>query len=254
MEPKVKILHLEDLESDSELINMELNKANMQFENFVVDTREEFISALDQFTPDIILADHSLTSFNSMEALKIVNESNPGIPFLLVTSAASEEFVDDIMKEGARGYILKDNLDSLPGAIKTALDKIYLEGHGYPDMEIILAEEKLYDLRMLEEMDDNEYLVEVLSIFLNETPKELKEMKMAVTAKKISIVSNKAHKLKSSSGLLEARKLSKILVQIEETATLENQWQELTKLVETAQSEYKKIESSLKNYMRTIVQ
>jgi len=254
MEHKLKILHLEDLESDSELINVELNKANMQFENCVVDTKEEFISALHQFTPDIILADHSLTSFNSMEALKIVNESNPGIPFLLVTSAASEEFVDNIMKGGARGYILKDNLDSLPGAIKTALDKIYSERQGYPDMEIVLPEEKLYDLRMLEEMDDNEYLVEVLSIFLNETPRELKEMKMAVTSKRISIVSNKAHKLKSSSGLLEAKKLSKILVQIEEVATLENPWRELIKLVEAAHCEYKKIESSLQAHMRAIVQ
>ena len=254
MEPKIRILQLEDVQSDADLINIQLNKADMQFENLVVDNREEFISALQQFTPDIILADHSLTSFNSMEALKIVNESNINIPFLLVTSAASEEFVDNIMNGGAQGYILKDNLDSLPGAIKNALDKIFLERKGYPDMEVILPEEKLYDLRMLEEMDDNEYLVEILSIFLDETPKELKEMQMAATSKRTNIVSEKAHKLKTNSGLLEANKLSKILEQIEETAKSENQPNELINLVEAAQREYKKIENSLQDHLRTIPQ
>src|SRR5436305_13957343 len=102
MEPKIKILHLEDMESDSELINMQLNKVNMQFENLVVDTKSEFISALKQFKPDIILADHSLTSFNSLEALKIVNDSNLNIPFVLVTTTVSDEFVMNIINKGAK--------------------------------------------------------------------------------------------------------------------------------------------------------
>ncbi|MEO6452793.1 MAG: response regulator [Ginsengibacter sp.] len=251
MTPKLKILHLEDLQSDSELITMQLNKANMQFENLVVDTKTEFISALTHFNPDIVLADHSLNSFNSMEALKIVNEGNKNIPFLLVTTAVSEELVDNIMKEGAKGYILKDNLDSLPDAIKKALDKIFFDGEGYPEIEVI-PEEKLYDLRMLEEMDDNEYLAEILSIFLDETPKELKEMKMAAASKRTSVVSNKAHKLKSSSGLLEANRLSKVLMQIEITSKSENNGNELIRLVDEAEGEYKKIESLLQAHLKTI--
>ncbi|MEO6329432.1 MAG: response regulator [Ginsengibacter sp.] len=252
MEPKIKILHLEDLQSDAELINMELNKANIRFENLVVDTKKEFVSALEQFTPDIILADHSLTSFNSMEALKIVKQGASNVPFLLVTAAASEEFITNIMEEGAKGYILKDNLDTLPEAIKNVLDKVYLEKKGYPFTEVILSEEKPYNLHMLEAMDDNEYLVEILSIFLNETPRELKEMTLAVASRRNSIVYGKAHKLKSSSGLLEALKFSEILEQIESTANLENSWIELNKLVEAAECEYLKIEKSLQIHLKTL--
>lgn len=250
----LKILHLEDLHSDSELITMQLNKANMQYENLVVDTKTEFISALQQFAPDIILADHSLNSFNSMEALEIVKESNPNIPFLVVTTSASAEFADNIVKQGARGYILKDNLDTLPDAIRDAMEKVYLKVEEYPVNEVVSAEEKLYDLNMLEAMEDNDYLVEILSIFLEETPREFKEMQKAASSGKAPIVADKAHKLKSSSGLLEANKLTRILEQIEYMARSENRPADLLKLVESALPEYKKIETSLKNYLKTIPQ
>ena len=62
MEQKIKILHLEDVESDAELIDHELRKAKMEFEKLVVDTREEYEQMLGAFDPDIILSDHSLPS------------------------------------------------------------------------------------------------------------------------------------------------------------------------------------------------
>jgi len=48
--------------------------------------------------------------------------------------------------------------------------------------------ENLYDLSMLEEMDDNEYVVEMLTIYLEETPRELKEMREALTSGKTEII------------------------------------------------------------------
>ncbi len=254
MEQKLKILHLEDQQSDSELINMQLKQANIQFENITVDTKEEFISALQKFTPDIILADHSVTSFNSLEALKIVKENNLQIPFLLVTTAVSESLVDEIRNEGGNGFILKDNLDTLPEAITNAMDEVYLKKQNYPTTEVILSEEKSYDLSMLEEMDDYEYLAEILSIFLTETPGELKEMQIAASSKKYAVAAAKAHKLKSSSGLLEANKLTLILQQIEAKAKAEDQGNELKGLAEAAQQEYSKIETSLKSYLKNIPQ
>jgi DNA-binding NtrC family response regulator len=123
MEQKLKILLLEDTKADAELIEMELNNANLQFENVLVDTRKEFVSALRKFTPDIILADHSVASFNSMEALKIIKENGITSPFLVVTTALPEKLAASILQEGACDYVLKDNLRQLPGAIKNALAK-----------------------------------------------------------------------------------------------------------------------------------
>src|SRR5215212_5181049 len=107
MKQKLKILLLEDMKADAELIEMELNNANIEFENVLVDTKKEFISALNQFTPDIILADHSVASFNSMEALQIVKKTGITSPFLVVTTAMPAKFAENIIREGASDCVLK---------------------------------------------------------------------------------------------------------------------------------------------------
>lgn len=127
MKQKIKILHLEDVESDAELIDHELRKAKIEFEKRVVDTREEYEQMLAAFDPDIILSDHSLPSFNSYKALEILKEKGLDIPFLLVTATVSEEFAVDIMKQGAADYILKDRTQRLPSAIINSIEKHILE-------------------------------------------------------------------------------------------------------------------------------
>ena len=65
MQQPLKILHLEDVSTDAELIHRELRKANLQFEVCVVDNREDYKRELTNFCPQIILSDHSLPFFNS---------------------------------------------------------------------------------------------------------------------------------------------------------------------------------------------
>jgi len=68
MDYSLKILHLEDVESDAELVDRALKKAGINFEKCLVDTRQEYIEALETFQPDVILSDHSLPKCNSLEA------------------------------------------------------------------------------------------------------------------------------------------------------------------------------------------
>lgn len=127
MHNRLKILHVEDLLSDADLVYRVLQKSTLQFERKVVDNRKDFESSLDRFHPDIILSDHSLPAFNSQEALTIVNQKQLHIPFILVTATVSEEYAVKIMKEGACDYILKDRLQRLPNAIKGAIEKYRME-------------------------------------------------------------------------------------------------------------------------------
>src|ERR1700744_3557845 len=98
---KLKILHLEDMATDAELVGMELKRSTLLYEKIVVDNREDFIRALQEFVPHIVLSDHSLPSFNSIEALEILKKSGLNIPFILITATISEEFAVNIMKDGA---------------------------------------------------------------------------------------------------------------------------------------------------------
>ncbi|MEP6683209.1 MAG: PAS domain S-box protein [Parafilimonas sp.] len=141
---KLKILHLEDLHSDALLITNALKKGKIIYEALVVDTKNDFIKALAEFAPDIILADHSLPAFNSIEALSILHKTGIKIPFILITATVSEEFAVDVMKRGADDYILKDRLERLPSAINNALKKFRLEKEQQKSLEIISNSEKRF--------------------------------------------------------------------------------------------------------------
>ncbi len=123
MKTKLKILHLEDSPADAELVERELKKGNIQFEKLVVATKTDFEKALLEFTPDLILANHTLSSFDSFEALRLLKRQDVKIPFILVTSTVSDEYAVELMKAGADDYILKDRLHRLPQAVLNAMEK-----------------------------------------------------------------------------------------------------------------------------------
>lgn len=118
---ELRILVLEDDEEDLEAIEYTLTKAALPFKTTRVDTRDEFIAALKKNDADVILSDHFLPQFNSLEALSIYKDSGVQIPFILVTGAISEEFAVNTLKQGADDYILKSNLTRLPNAIINAI-------------------------------------------------------------------------------------------------------------------------------------
>ena len=120
---KFNILHIEDAIADSELIVRELKRDKLDFNYLVVDTRDEYLNALDLFAPDIVLCDHALPCFNSLEALEILKVRALSIPFILITGVMSDEITNDIMQAGADDYILKDRLARLPHAVVSALEK-----------------------------------------------------------------------------------------------------------------------------------
>jgi len=123
MKQKIKILHLEDTPADAELVARELIKAKINPEIVVVANKAKFIKALKDFSYDIILSDHSLASFDSHEALRLVKKAGITVPFILVTAAMTDEFAAAIMKEGATDYILKDRLNRLPSAIINSIER-----------------------------------------------------------------------------------------------------------------------------------
>lgn len=123
LKTKLKILHLEDIPADAELVERELKKGNIQFEKLVVDNKIAFEKSLQEFAPDIVISDHTLPSFDSREAIRIMKQKGIRIPIILVTATVSDEYAVEIMKAGADDYILKDRLHRLPQAILNAMEK-----------------------------------------------------------------------------------------------------------------------------------
>ena len=128
MKKPLRILLLEDNEYDFILIERTIRKGGIVYNSVRVEKREDYIKALEAFDPDIILSDHNLPDFNSMEALRILRKDfNSNKPFILVTGSVSDEFAVQCIHDGANDYILKDKLARLPTSITNALDKYETE-------------------------------------------------------------------------------------------------------------------------------
>ncbi len=128
---------LEDSKLDAELIKDELTKQKFDFTSELVETEKDFITAIHNFKPDIILSDYSLPQFTGFEALKIAQKIIPNIPFIIITGSLSEETAADSIKKGAWDYVLKENLLRLIPAIENAI-KLKVEKNKNK-----LAEEKI---------------------------------------------------------------------------------------------------------------
>jgi PAS domain S-box-containing protein len=123
MEQALRILILEDYPADAELVEYELQEAAITFVSTCVKTKAAYLQKLSEFSPDIILSDYSLPSFNGLAALKIAQERYPDLPFIFVTGAMGEEKAVELLKEGATDYILKDRLSRLGPAVLRAMQE-----------------------------------------------------------------------------------------------------------------------------------
>ncbi|MFL5763816.1 MAG: PP2C family protein-serine/threonine phosphatase [Bacteroidia bacterium] len=117
----VKIVLVEDNPHDAGLITRELERSGMLFEILIVKNKNEFEREIDAFSPDIILSDHTLPGFSSVEAFGILKKRSLIIPFILITGSVSEEFAVECLKAGMSDYILKSSLKRLPSSIQNIL-------------------------------------------------------------------------------------------------------------------------------------
>ncbi|HKH83111.1 MAG TPA: PAS domain S-box protein [Gemmatimonadales bacterium] len=122
-EDALRILILEDVPMDAELVEYELERARIPFASRRVDSRDEFLRELEEFQPDLILSDYTLPRFDGMTALSLARERAPSIPFLIVTGSVNEETAVGCMKAGATDYLLKSNLARIGPAIQAALER-----------------------------------------------------------------------------------------------------------------------------------
>lgn len=125
----LRVLLLEDVATDAELMERELLRAQLPVTTRRVETREEFVRALAEFEPDIILSDFTLPQFTALDAIRLLHATPCEAPFILVTGTQSEEVAVQCMKEGVHDYILKTSLKRLPTAVLNAIEKKEAE-HG----------------------------------------------------------------------------------------------------------------------------
>jgi len=121
MKNVLKVLLLEDFQADITLAEREIKRTFPDADLLVTDNEAGLISALDQFQPDIVLSDYNMPAFTGMQALKIVIEKDPTLPFIMLTGSLNEETAVECMKAGAWDYVIKEHIRRLGSAMGHAL-------------------------------------------------------------------------------------------------------------------------------------
>jgi len=143
---------LEDAPNDQKLVVRTIEKASPDAEIELCGDIASFKKMIDQGEPDMVLSDYNLPDGNGLDALIYVKKKHPLVPFVFVTGMLNdEEQVARSILEGASGYVLKKNLNRLPGLITEILNTS--EAHRHRPMEKAKKEaEKNMTLQRLEDL------------------------------------------------------------------------------------------------------
>ncbi len=119
--PTIRVLQVEDSQLDAELVLAELDADGIEYEGQLVDDEAGFLSALQEFKPDIVLSDLSMPGFSGQRALELLRQHDDDLPFIFISATLGEEAAIEALRNGATDYILKQNPARLASAVRRAL-------------------------------------------------------------------------------------------------------------------------------------
>ncbi len=118
----LRILMIEDSEDDARLLHSELGRTAGEITFRRVENAEDMRGALSESDWDIVISDHALPQFSSLEALQVLKECGKDIPFIIYSGEVSEHVVVAAMYSGAHDSIHKGNFARLLPAIERDLN------------------------------------------------------------------------------------------------------------------------------------
>ncbi len=121
MKRKLRILAVDDSESDTLLIQEILNDAGFKVEVERVETAPEMRDALADGEWDLVFSEHILTNFSGIEALQVLKNNEKNIPCLILSSEIDVDEAMDLLKQGATDCLLKENLSRLISAVEETI-------------------------------------------------------------------------------------------------------------------------------------
>lgn len=148
------------------------------------DGREAVLRAVE-LNPDIVIMDITMPRLNGTEATRQITRKAPDVRVLVLSMHMDESYVLQTLRAGARGYLLKDSVDTdlvravtavnegksffSPSVAKMMLDDYirHLEQQGVTDRFELLSEREREIFQLIAEGNSNKNIANLLSLSIS---------------------------------------------------------------------------------------
>lgn len=108
-----RALIIEDSDDDLLLTVVALREEGIELEYRQVMTAAQLTAALQEQSWDVVICDHNLPELDSSQALALVRQLQPQLPFIIVSGDFSEQATVEALAAGASDVVSKDKLARL---------------------------------------------------------------------------------------------------------------------------------------------
>jgi two-component system, NarL family, invasion response regulator UvrY len=148
---------------------------------FECNNGKELVERLKVEQPDIILMDINMPEMDGFDATLWVKKNFPLVNVLALSMYDDENAIIRMLRNGARGYILKD---SDPQELRQAIDSIMAKGFHYSD---IVTGRLIHTIQQLD--DDENHMKGMLKL----TEREIEFLKLAATEMTYKEIASQMH-------------------------------------------------------------
>ncbi|MBL3656632.1 ATP-binding protein [Fulvivirga sediminis] len=250
-----KIMVVDDQEYNLELIKVIFDKWGIV--GTLISSGQEAIEDFKANQYDLIFMDMHMPELSGIETAKAIREleNDTRTPIIALTAATSQEESDKCLEAGMDDCLLKPftQKELFETISNTLLGQEAAESITEKEQTPVVEKKSNLDLSDLEMLADGDptFIVNMLTIFINNFSIDLKEMKEAIANKELGKAGKKAHKMASPSRHLGFSELASILKEIEMKSEDESNFTSVEELIQKVDNLYHiilpEIESEISN-------
>lgn len=127
-EDTIKVLVADDDQSLLRLITKVLSREGYEVES--VSSGREVVTSASGGDTQLLLLDYTLPDMNGSQVVKELSARGISLPFIVMTGHGDERLAVEMMKLGARDYVMKDVafIDLLPSVVRQTTDQLRVAG------------------------------------------------------------------------------------------------------------------------------
>ncbi|NCI51270.1 PAS domain S-box protein [Sediminibacterium roseum] len=213
-------LVVEDNPVNQQLIRFVLQKAGIRCD--IASNGKEAIAKLEENKAyDLIIMDLQMPVMDGYQATTFIrNEMGLTLPIIAMTATALKEDQEKSRLVGMNDFILKPfDFNDLNRRLVNILfkEQVVAEENTVPSGNAQTA--ALFDLSLIEDLDDPSEIADVISVFLETAPGDIAALERSFVEGNATELRKTAHKIKGAVSFLQSQRLIQLMKKIETEST-----------------------------------